>query len=286
MNVKNWYNIENAKAYTEVQILDEIGAFGVSYNSLINDVKDVNNDIKMILNTPGGSTFEGLAIYDSFTEHKNKGYTVSVKVVGTAASMGSVLVAAATSPKHVEVAEHSRVMIHRAIGGAIGNSDEILSASKLVKSEEDKIVTILSNFTGKTEEEVIGAMAATTWYHGQEIVENGFAGKVIKMNRIKNTWDNSLMAKKYDYKPENIIMNTEFNEINSILKVDGLVIDEEKGTYLQKEQLTALNEALVIDNSEAIATALNEAEEKHNKVVADFEATAKESEKRQRNLKP
>jgi ATP-dependent protease ClpP protease subunit len=200
--MNTWYNlIENKAAKTtEVQILDEIGRWGVSYKNFIKDIKGVNNDIKLILNTPGGSTFEGFAIFDALTEHKSKGHKIFVKIVGSAISMGSVLTCAASGADSVEVAEHSRLMIHNATGMGWGTAKELESASKLVKAENDKIIKIISDFSGKSLSDTVDEMNNETWYHGQEIIDNGFAGKMIKIDKTKNSWNETEMADKYKYK--------------------------------------------------------------------------------------
>jgi len=79
-------------------------------------------------------------------------------------------------------------------------------------------------------------------------------------------------------------MNKEFKHVNTLLEIDGLVIDEENGSYLKKEQIEAIENALEVDNVEAIATAVNEVENAHKIVVVDLEAKQTETEKEKPNL--
>lgn len=189
---KNWYSI-TAKSDAEcvIDIFDEIGMWGVSAKDFAEQLRGVGKIKSLTLNldSPGGDCNDGLTIYDAI---KASGASVTVNVIGLAASMASVIMLAADAGK-IRIYENARVMIHRVTGGAFGNSDDLDAATKLVKQFEDRIVSLYVARTGKDEAEIRDMMKAQlgTWFFGQEAVEAGFADSVIsgvKAKAFKAQW--------------------------------------------------------------------------------------------------
>ena len=177
---KNWYSITNkGDAECVIDIFDEIGMWGVSAKDFAEQLRGVGKIKSLTLNldSPGGDCNDGLTIYDAI---KASGASVTVNVIGLAASMASVIMLAADAGK-IRIYENARVMIHRVTGGAFGNSDDLDAATKLVKQFEDRIVSLYVARTGKDEAEIRDMMKAQlgTWFFGQEAVEAGFADSVI-----------------------------------------------------------------------------------------------------------
>ena len=189
---KNWYSI-TAKSDAEcvIDIFDEIGMWGVSAKDFAEQLRGVGKIKSLTLNldSPGGDCNDGLTIYDAI---KASGASVTVNVIGLAASMASVIMLAADAGK-IRIYENARVMIHRVTGGAFGNSDDLDAATKLVKQFEDRIVSLYVARTGKDEAEIRDMMKAQlgTWFFGQEAVDAGFADSVIsgvKAKAFKAQW--------------------------------------------------------------------------------------------------
>ena len=189
---KNWYSI-TAKSDAEcvIDIFDEIGMWGVSAKDFAEQLRGVGKIKSLTLNldSPGGDCNDGLTIYDAI---KASGASVTVNVIGLAASMASVIMLAADAGK-IRIYENARVMIHRVTGGAFGNTDDLAAAAQLTKQFEDRIVSLYVARTGKDEAEIRDMMKAQlgTWFFGQEAVDAGFADSVIsgvKAKAFKAQW--------------------------------------------------------------------------------------------------
>ena len=99
---------------------------------------DPEKDIKMYINSPGGSIYAGLAIYDTI---QNLKCDVSTIAVGTAASMASVLLAAGTKGKRLAL-PNSIVVIHQPLGGAQGQVTDIQIQAKEIERVKEKVSQI------------------------------------------------------------------------------------------------------------------------------------------------
>lgn len=107
--------------------------------------EDPKKDIKIYLNTPGGSVTAGLAIYDAMQYVKNP---VSTICVGMAASMGAVLLAAGKKGKRLAL-PNSEILLHQVMGGAEGQATEIEITAKHIVKIKDKLNLILAKHTGQ-----------------------------------------------------------------------------------------------------------------------------------------
>ncbi|MBI4085423.1 MAG: ATP-dependent Clp endopeptidase proteolytic subunit ClpP [Candidatus Liptonbacteria bacterium] len=107
--------------------------------------EDPKKDIKLYLNTPGGSVTAGLAIYDTMQYVKPD---VSTMCVGMAASMGAVLLAAGNDGKRFAL-PNSEILLHQVMGGAEGQATEIEITARQIIKIKDKINHILSKHTSQ-----------------------------------------------------------------------------------------------------------------------------------------
>lgn len=107
--------------------------------------QDPKQDIKIYVNSPGGSVSAGLAIYDTMQHIKAD---VSTICVGMAASMGAVLLAAGEKGKRYML-PNAEVMIHQVMGGAEGQATDIKIRAEHILKVKDKLNNILSQHTGK-----------------------------------------------------------------------------------------------------------------------------------------
>ncbi len=107
--------------------------------------EDPKKDIKLYLNTPGGSVTAGMAIYDTMQYVKPD---VSTMCVGMAASMGAVLLAAGAKGKRFTL-PNSEVLLHQVMGGAEGQAVEIEITARQIIKIKDKLNQILAKHTGQ-----------------------------------------------------------------------------------------------------------------------------------------
>lgn len=109
-------------------------------------MEDVNKEINVYINTPGGSVTSGLAIYDTMQFVK---CDVATYCVGQATSMGALLLAAGKKGKRFGL-PHSRIMIHQPWGGVQGQATDISIQAKEILRLRDKINELLAVHTGQT----------------------------------------------------------------------------------------------------------------------------------------
>jgi len=132
------------------------GAIDSDVANLINaqllflESEDATKDIQLYINSPGGSVYAGLSIFDTINYIKPD---VSTICVGMAASMGAVLLAAGTKGKRVSL-PNSRIMIHQVLGGAEGQASDIKIQAEEILSLKDTLNKILAERTGQTLEKI------------------------------------------------------------------------------------------------------------------------------------
>ena len=172
-----WYTIRNqAKGPAVVSIYDEIGLLGVSAASFMDELRQVEGDIELHLNTPGGDVFDGIAIHNQLRRAQAKG-KVRVIVDGLAASAGS-FIAMAASPGELEMAPHSRLMIHDGFALAIGNAADMREMAGLLDDASDNIASMYAERTGKPVAYWRDKMRTETWFSGDQAVAEGLADRI------------------------------------------------------------------------------------------------------------
>ncbi len=130
-------------------IVDQV-ANSVIAQLLFLDHEDPKKDIKLYLNTPGGSVTAGLAIYDAMQFVKSP---VSTICVGMAASMGAVLLASGAKGKRFAL-PNSEILLHQVMGGAEGQAIEIEITARHIVKIKDKLNQILVKHTGQKLEKI------------------------------------------------------------------------------------------------------------------------------------
>lgn len=130
-------------------------------------------DITLEINSPGGYIDAGSEIYTELMEYPG---TVNAKIVGYACSSASWIALAAD---RVAMSPTAQMMIHRASGGAIGNSSDMKSEYNALDQMDKSFVDLYAKRTGKSPEEIYQMMVDTTWMNAKTAVENGFADEVM-----------------------------------------------------------------------------------------------------------
>ena len=172
---RDWYRITNkADAAPEVFIYGEIGWDGITADDLVRDLAGIDADaINVRINSPGGSVFGGIAIYNALRTHPA---TVNVIVDSMAASVASVIAQAGDTRVMVQ---HSQMMIHEAQGIAIGSGEEIRSYAALLDKQSDLIANVYAERSGKPEAIFRALMNSETFFTAEEAVETGLADEVL-----------------------------------------------------------------------------------------------------------
>lgn len=136
---------------------------------------DPKKDIQLYLNTPGGSVYAGLGIYDTM-QHISP--NVATICTGMAASMGAVLLCAGEEGKRTAL-RHSRIMIHQPMGGTQGQASDIeITAREIVKMKEE-LYSIISEHTGQGYEKVYNDGDRDFWMRADEAKEYGMIDEVL-----------------------------------------------------------------------------------------------------------
>ncbi|MBO0936889.1 ATP-dependent Clp protease proteolytic subunit [Fibrella sp. HMF5335] len=140
---------------------------------------DPRKDILMYINSPGGSVYAGLGIYDTMQYVRPDVATVCTSL---AASMGAVLLAGGAAGKRSAL-PHARVMIHQPSGGAQGQSVDIeITAREIVKLREE-LYQILADHSGKSIEEIEKDSDRDKWLRAEEAKEYGLIDEVLRRER-------------------------------------------------------------------------------------------------------
>lgn len=167
----SWYSIKNAAGGEPVTILiyDEIGLWGITAEEFVNQLNGIDaEEIDLRINSPGGSVFEGMAIYNALRRHKAK---ISTYVDGLAASMGSVI---ALAGDEVNMAENAYYMIHNPWGGCWGEAKDMRKYADRLDEMREQIANIYQAKTGLDRDAILQAMDDETWYTGKTAQDAGF----------------------------------------------------------------------------------------------------------------
>lgn len=135
---------------------------------------DPEKEIQLYLNTPGGSVYDGLAVYDTMQYINNDITTICT---GMAASMGSILLCAGTEGQRFAL-PHSRVMIHQPLGGCHGQASDIEIEAREILKIKDELYDILSKHTGQSIEQITTDADRDHWFTAQEALEYGLIDEI------------------------------------------------------------------------------------------------------------
>lgn len=136
---------------------------------------DASKDISIYMNTPGGSVYAGLGIYDTMQYVVPEVATICT---GMAASMGAVLLTAGQKGKRSAL-KHSRIMIHQPMGGAQGQASDIeITAREIVKMKKE-LYTIIADHSGNTYERIEKDSDRDYWMTAEEAKAYGMIDEVM-----------------------------------------------------------------------------------------------------------
>lgn len=188
----SWFSMRAAANDSlDIAIYDEIGFWGiyaVDFKNLLDSYRDVKT-INLSIHSPGGSVFEGLAIYNMLRNHPA---TVNVHIDGLAASIASVIAMAGDS---ITIPENAFLMIHKPWNVSAGDAEKLRDDADLLDKVETSLLAAYRNKTGLPDDEITAMIAAETWMNGVEAVEKGFADSLAEPIEAAASFNSNLMTR-------------------------------------------------------------------------------------------
>jgi ATP-dependent Clp protease, protease subunit len=170
-------------------MMDRIIFLGVPINDYVANIiqaqllflesVDSGKDIQIYLNTPGGSVYAGLGIYDTMQYISPDIATICT---GMAASMGAVLLCAGSKGKRTAL-HHSRVLIHQPMGGASGQASDIEITAREIQKLKKELYEIIAKHSGQDYEKVWNDGDRDFWMTSEEAKEYGMIDEVLVKNK-------------------------------------------------------------------------------------------------------
>lgn len=161
---KGTYRIE-AKAEDEptIYLYDEVSPFGVTASAFVADLAQIKaKTIHLRVNSPGGSVFDGLTIYNALKEHPAR---IIAHVDGLAASIAAVVTMAGNE---IHMAENAFLMIHEPYSIVMGGATDLRKEADVLDKVAGQIMGTFVSRTGASEEQVLDWMGAETWFTAAE----------------------------------------------------------------------------------------------------------------------
>ena len=155
--------------------IDETVANIVMAQLLFLESADPTKDVQIYLNTPGGSVYDGLGIYDTMQYIQ---CDVNTICTGMAASMGAVLLTAGTKGKRSAL-KHSRVMIHQPMGGANGQASDIEITAREILKLKKELYQIIADHSGNPIKKVEKDADRDYWMTSEEAKAYGMIDTVL-----------------------------------------------------------------------------------------------------------
>ena len=157
-----------------VPIMDDVANI-IQAQLLFLESQNAEQDIQIYINSPGGSVYAGLGIYDTMQYLKPDIHTICT---GISASMAAVLLCAGAKGKRFAL-PHSRIMIHQPMGGTEGQASDIEIEAREIMKLKKELYEIIANHTGKTYEEVWKDSDRNYWMVAAEAQTYGMIDEVL-----------------------------------------------------------------------------------------------------------
>lgn len=161
--------------------VDTYSAENIINNLLYLESKDPKKEIKLYINSPGGSVSDGLAIYDTMQLISCPVCTIAM---GLAASMGSFLLAGGEKGRRFAL-PHTEILIHQPLGGAQGQATEIEIAAKHILKTRETLNAILAERCGQPVEVIAENTERDNWMSAEEALKFGLIDKIVTMREFK-----------------------------------------------------------------------------------------------------
>lgn len=155
--------------------IDDYVANIIQAQLLFLESSDPGKDIQIYFNSPGGSVYAGLGIYDTM-QYIN--CNVATICTGMAASMAAVLMAAGTKGKRSAL-KHSRIMIHQPMGGAQGQASDIQIMAAEIAKLKNELYQIIADHSGQDFDKVLADSDRDYWMNADEAKEYGMIDDIL-----------------------------------------------------------------------------------------------------------
>lgn len=183
--MNSWYTICARATGAEVLIYDEIGAYGVSAKGFLAELGALPDDapIDLRLNSPGGSVFDAVAIYNALSRHAG---TITVWIDGIAASAASYI---AMAGDEIVMPENAFLMIHDPSGVVMGTAADMRDMAGTLDKIAASMTRGYAAKSGKTELEIAALQSAETWFDAKDALDAGLATRMAEPVRIAASFD-------------------------------------------------------------------------------------------------
>lgn len=186
----------------EIFLYDEIGpawAGMIDAATIAKEIKAAGNEpIRLRINSPGGSAWDGMAMHSLLKDHKPG---VEVVVDGIAASAATLPMMAGSK---ITMSEAAIMMVHRAMNFTFGNKQEHLRVAEVLDTHDQQIIGLYANRTGKPVDEITKLVDAETWMTSIEAMANGFATHVSGPSGVKNC---AIKEGRFTKTPKNLLVD-------------------------------------------------------------------------------
>ncbi|MBR6489302.1 MAG: ATP-dependent Clp endopeptidase proteolytic subunit ClpP [Muribaculaceae bacterium] len=159
--------------------IDDYTANVIQAQLLYLDSADPGKDVSIYINSPGGSVYAGLGIYDTMQYIQSDVTTICT---GMAASMAAILLVAGEKEKRYAL-KHSRVMIHQPMGGIQGQASDIEITAREIQKLKEELYKIISTHSGQPYDKVYADSDRDYWMTSQEALEYGMIDKVLEKSK-------------------------------------------------------------------------------------------------------
>jgi ATP-dependent Clp endopeptidase proteolytic subunit ClpP len=171
---RRWYEFRAQARGAEIVIYDEIGAFGIPAKAFLDELKALAaiSELTVRINSPGGSVFDGVAIYNALKRHDA---AITVWIDGIAASIASMI---AMAGDEVVMPENAMLMLHDPSGLVMGTAADMRAMAEALDKMKAGMVAAYRDKSGRDDAEIEALMRDETWLVAQEAVDLGLADRV------------------------------------------------------------------------------------------------------------
>jgi ATP-dependent Clp protease, protease subunit len=183
--LKRWYEFRAQMRGAEIVIYDEIGAFGIPAKAFLDELKALGPvaELTVRINSPGGSVFDGVAIYNALKRHDA---AITVWIDGIAASIASTI---AMAGDEIVMPENALLMLHDPSALVLGTAADMRAMAEALDRMKAGMVAAYRDKSGRDDAEIAALMAAETWLSAEEAVDLGFADRVEQPVRMAAHFD-------------------------------------------------------------------------------------------------
>ncbi len=183
--MKRWFDFRAQATGAEIVIYDEIGAFGIPAKACLDELKALGPvaELTVRINSPGGSVFDGVAIYNALKRHDA---AITVWIDGIAASIASMI---AMAGDEIVMPENAMLVLHDPSGLVAGTASDMRAMAEALDRMKAGMVAAYQDKSGRDDTEIETLMSGETWLSAQDAVALGLADRVEQPVRMAAHFD-------------------------------------------------------------------------------------------------